>query len=65
MFIINYVIYRIAKSAVENVPIIVRKMSDHQLPSLSLIDKNKINGLVKSINCLNNLHKYIFCRYCV
>lgn len=38
------IILKIAKSAVENVPIIVRKMSDHQLPSLSLIDKNKING---------------------
>jgi len=42
----NYVIYRVAKPAVENVPISVRKISDHQFPSLSLIDKNKINGLV-------------------
>lgn len=33
--------------ATENNPINVRKMSDHQFPSLSLIDKNKTNGLVK------------------
>lgn len=32
---------------VENVPISVRKISDHQFSTLSLIDKNKTNWLVK------------------
>ncbi|XP_050429116.1 dual specificity mitogen-activated protein kinase kinase 7-like [Adelges cooleyi] len=34
------------KSIIEDVPTSVHKMSDHQLPQLSLIDKNKINGNV-------------------
>lgn len=38
--------YRSVKPVIENVPTSAQKMSDHQSPSLSLIDKNKINGLV-------------------
>lgn len=49
-FLILMLFYRpvkpAAEPAIENVPISVRKMSDHQFPSLSLIDHNKINGFV-------------------
>lgn len=46
IFFHELLFYRLVKPVVENVPISVRKMSDHQFPSLSLIDNNKINRLV-------------------
>jgi hypothetical protein len=44
--IFKMLFYRSVKPVVENVPISVRKMSDHEFPSLSINDKNKMNGLV-------------------
>lgn len=49
--------FRIVKPTSENVPISVHKISDHQFPSLSLIDKNKTNGFVKVILYLITVNK--------
>lgn len=39
--------FRSPKQFIENVPISVHKIPDHQFSSLSLIDKNKMNGFVE------------------
>lgn len=44
-----YLFFRAIMPTIENVPSSVRKVSDHQFSTLSLIDKNKTNWLVKFI----------------